>query len=91
MALGHAGGVDRGAAGCQQHRQGLPVTVGSWGAEHRPGQRFPGGADRVELVVFGAVAPLVIYASAGVSGRASIQRRFWVAGERFGISRLWAS
>lgn len=43
-------GLDRGAAGGQQHGQGLTVPTVAWGAEPGPGEGFAGGADRVQRV-----------------------------------------
>lgn len=58
LPLSVGGGLDRGPAGGQQHRQGLTVPAATRGAESRPRKCLAGGADRVERVGLGAVTSL---------------------------------
>lgn len=55
--MGDGRGVHRGTAGRQQHRQGGLFTFGAGLGQVVTGERFASGADRVQGVGLGAVAP----------------------------------
>ena len=56
LLLGLGGGVDRGAASSQEHRQGLAFTPAARRSQPRSGHRLTRSADRIERIGLRPVA-----------------------------------
>ena len=56
LLLGLGGGIDRGAASSQKHRQGLAFTPGAGSSQPRSSHRLTRGADRIERIRLRPVA-----------------------------------
>jgi hypothetical protein len=78
LPLGIGAGLHGGAAGRQQHRQGLALPGRAGGAQLGPRQRFARGADGIERAGFGAVAP------AGALGAVQLQHQLIPPGQQAG-------